>query len=93
MNAETTYKFHTDPGHGWLEVPQVDLDALGVTDQVSEYSYFRNGQVFLEEDCDATYFGKAFEERFGCWPRHTEIYLEVTPIRQFEKFRKVLSRS
>ena len=54
--------FHCDPSHGWLEVPREDIDALGIADQISAYSYAmaathkRAGMVYLEEDCDASLF-------------------------------------
>ena len=54
--------FHCDPSHGWLEVPREDIDALGLADQISAYSYAmaathkRAGMVYLEEDCDASLF-------------------------------------
>jgi len=54
--------FHCDAGHGWLEVPREDVDALGLADQISAYSYAmasthqRAGMVYLEEDCDASLF-------------------------------------
>jgi hypothetical protein len=52
------YRFHADPGHGWLEVPVAELAALGIADKVSGYSYLsRDGKTaYLEEDCDATVF-------------------------------------
>lgn len=45
--------FHTDPGHGWLAVPLEELEVLGVAKDISTYSYFKAGIVYLEEDCDA----------------------------------------
>ena len=54
--------FHCDPSHGWLEVNREDIDALGIADQISAYSYAmaathkRAGMVYLEEDCDASLF-------------------------------------
>ena len=57
-----TLTFHADPAHGWLEVPREDIDALGIADQISAYSYAmaathkRAGMVYLEEDCDASLF-------------------------------------
>lgn len=43
--------FHTDSGHGWLEVALADIRELQIN--VSEYSYIKGERVFLEEDCDA----------------------------------------
>jgi hypothetical protein len=46
--------------------------------------------VYLEEDCDASLFCEKFRERFGAYPQHDERFLQHTPIRGFERFRKVL---
>ncbi len=65
-----TYIFHTDPGHGWLEVPFAMVYALGIGHEVSRYSYMtRDCQTFyLEEDCDAYRFIRAYEAKFGAKP-------------------------
>jgi hypothetical protein len=54
--------FHDDPGHGWLEVPTVLLDVLGLAQRISAYSYRSGDTVFLEEDCDAVLFHEAATE-------------------------------
>jgi hypothetical protein len=62
------YTFHTDPGHGWLEVPQAELERLGILDKISHYSYQSRFAAinapfcYLEEDCDAAIFHRAKEE-------------------------------
>jgi hypothetical protein len=53
------YKFYADPGHGWLAVKRVELEALGIADKVSRYSYQFGNTVYLEEDCDAGLFFNA----------------------------------
>jgi len=50
------YRFISDPGHAWLEVPRAELVALNILDKVSHYSYQNKGMVYLEEDCDAGLF-------------------------------------
>ena len=50
------YEYHTDPGHGWLAVPDVELALLGLSGSISGYSYQRGAVVYLEEDCDMTKF-------------------------------------
>jgi len=50
------YRFISDPGHAWLEVPRAELVALGILQKVSQYSYQNKGMVYLEEDCDAGLF-------------------------------------
>ena len=57
----TTYTFHHDDGHGWLEVPYQDMLNLGVTlEDVSRFSYATvinyRPTVFLEEDIDVAVF-------------------------------------
>lgn len=57
------YKFISDPGHGWLEVTRAELEALGLIEKISRYSYQRGALVYLEEDCDAPLFVEAKEAR------------------------------
>ena len=55
------YKFYTDPGHGWLEVPLKELLELNISQNISKYSYISSNKqfVYLEEDCDAPRFLEA----------------------------------
>lgn len=48
--------FHTDPGHGWLEVPKVIARGLGKAfcDSISFFSYQDQNNLYLEEDDDAS---------------------------------------
>lgn len=55
------YTFHSDAGHGWLEVRKRELEDLGIADKVSSYSYVRGDKVYLEEDCDASLFINALD--------------------------------
>lgn len=48
--------FHTDAGHGWLEVAIADIRDLKMTFLISNYSYKKGDRAFLEEDCDAFQF-------------------------------------
>jgi len=50
------YKFHFDSGHGWLEVKLIELIRLGIDEKISSYSYYNNGIMYLEEDCDMRIF-------------------------------------
>jgi len=58
-----TLTFHTDPGHGWLEVPHTLVASLGIASKVSAYSYQGRGNVYLEEDCDASLAIEAMKAR------------------------------
>lgn len=53
------YKYHTDAGHGWLEVEVEEIRKLGLTDKISSYSYVNGYKMYLEEDCDMATFIKA----------------------------------
>ncbi len=53
------YDFFADPGHGWLKVTRTELVRLKLIDKISSHSYQKNGNVFLEEDCDLSLFYRA----------------------------------
>ncbi len=57
--------FHSDPGHGWLEIPTSVLVQLGIQTKISAYSYIDTyGQTaFLEEDCDAGVLMDALKDK------------------------------
>jgi hypothetical protein len=58
-----TYDFISDPGHGWLKVPMMDLIGSGITNEISCFSYYTQSHAYLEEDCDAPTFIKAVEQQ------------------------------
>ena len=58
-----TYTYHTDNGHGWLEVPVADFQNAGLKmSQVRDYSYATvqgdtyERTLYLEEDCHMSLF-------------------------------------
>ena len=53
----TEYTYHQDPGHGWIEVPLVEVARLRLNP--SRYSYRQSERVFLEEDKDGSDWAKA----------------------------------
>ena len=59
------YTYHTDPGHGWLEVGVDELILLGIGDKISSYSYINGGKAYLEEDCDMALFINKMESAMG----------------------------
>ena len=80
-----TYIFHTDPGHGWLAVKRDELIRLGILYKITPYSYQKGSTVYLEEDCDASFFiqaKKAAGEEF----EYRESHQENTPIRRYASF-------
>lgn len=61
-----TFTFHTDPGHGWLEVTTRQLKEVGLTPgDFTAYSYQRRDTLFLEEDVDASIFLRTWEAHKG----------------------------
>lgn len=58
-----TLHSYSDPGHGWLKCKRKLLVDLGIADKISRFSYQRNEDVYLEEDCDVSVFMKAMESR------------------------------
>jgi len=62
----TQFTFHTDPSHGWLEVPVAELHRINLTpSDFSAYSYQQGEVVYLEEDCDAPVFMRTYEANIG----------------------------
>jgi len=80
-----TYIFHSDPGHGWLEVTRAECKRLGILERISHYSYQRGDKVYLEEDCDAALWVEA-KRAAGEDFEFDEQHLEVTPIRNYPSF-------
>jgi hypothetical protein len=55
-------KFHSDPGHGWIEITLSQiLDAGLKPSDFSSYSYRDGSKFYLEEDCDAPKFLSAYK--------------------------------
>ena len=77
------YRFITDAGHGWLEVPRTELEALHIAGEVSSYSYQHGELVYLEEDCDATLF---WDAKGLTRADITDVYQNPTPIRGYPHF-------
>jgi hypothetical protein len=62
----TTFTFHSDPSHGWLEVSAAELFNVGfLPSDFSAYSYQQGDVAYLEEDCDAPVFIQAYEAHIG----------------------------
>lgn len=59
MKLEIT--FHSDPSHGWAEIPHQFINALGIGGKISRYSYQDDINAYLEEDCDLATFMQTAE--------------------------------
>ena len=77
MRARSLYRFISDPGHGWLEVPLSELVELGIAQEISSFSYqSKDGNlVYLEEDCDLGRFAdaKGWSQKTA-WENWKEVY-------------------
>ena len=53
------YRYISDPGHGWLAVPVIEVSALNI--EITAFSYVdrRNEFAYLEEDLDMSTFVNA----------------------------------
>lgn len=80
------FKFHTDPGHGWLEVPRHLLDDLNIGQKITSFSYEKDDKVYLEEDRDILTFMNVFVPRFGR-PNYIEVYAENSPVRKYSRYK------
>jgi hypothetical protein len=80
-----TIVMHTDPGHGWAEVPRQELFDLGIADKITQFSYQKGDKVFLEEDCDLTTFCEKLRARNVQYV-FDEQYKNYTPIRNYQRF-------
>lgn len=63
------YTFFSDPGHGWLSVSMKEIEALGIKNKITHYSYISPSKtrVYLEEDGDLLTFLYAKFENISDW--------------------------
>jgi hypothetical protein len=83
------FDFIADPGHGWVKVPFSLLETLGITEQITRYSYQRKNFAYLEEDCDADTFFQAYKKHYGfeptCRYRHSNKNSKIRSYRDYDK--------
>ena len=84
----TRYNFHSDPGHGWLEVGRDELAMLKIADAISSYSYQRGDKVYLEEDCDAALFINALKNLGVKFIFNIVTSNNDSPIRMMQRYMK-----
>ena len=77
MNT-SLFQYISDASHGWVKVLKHEIDALGIAEQISSFSYINRhtGEVYLEEDCDAPIFLNAYKEKYGDEIRFHETHTE-----------------
>ena len=85
---EIDLTFYTDPGHGWLEVPNDLLKMVLPNLDISHYSYMKGHEVYLEEDADATKFLKAAKEQGYEVKIHESNTNSESRIRRYKPYNK-----
>jgi len=78
-----TFKYHHDESHGWLEVDQEALMALGIVEKISEYSYMNGSKIYLEEDVDMPLFLDEVRSQYNLEPQLLHDRVEVSTIRDY----------
>ena len=65
-DRRSNVRWHSDPGHAWLQVPYQLLVDAGVRNAITQYSRVDKStpwMAYLEEDFDARVFLQACEEQ------------------------------
>lgn len=79
-------KFYCDPGHGWVAVKISLLRELGITGQISGYSYVKGGTAYLEEDCDAERLIRALDAKGIAYKIESKHTNARSPIRSYKSW-------
>ena len=82
------HDFCSDAGHGWLKVTTAELLNLKIYGEISSYSHVLGDDVYLEEDCDAPTFVRAYETQYGLKPAFKSVdHGALSPIRGYDRFK------
>lgn len=74
-----------DPSHGWIAADLTLLIRLGLTGNLSPYSYREGSIVWLEEDCDAPMFITALRNA-GISYEIADVHVQHTHIRDLPRW-------
>jgi hypothetical protein len=94
-----TYRFFSDPSHGWLRVPVKKILELGIANKITRFSYVSpSGKyVYLEEDLDAGTFIDALCQRYNMtmedlrpFIKHNDSTEKHSGIRSYQSFSSAL---
>lgn len=75
---------HSDPGHGWGEVP-MELLPKEVRRKISHCSYWKRDVLFLEEDCDLPLAIEYFKSQGVAVSYDWKYTNEDSPIRMYSR--------
>lgn len=82
------YQRYHDPGHSWLRVRLVELITLGISAEISAYSYQRGKWAYLEEDCDMDVFVRACQAREHKITIKNHVTNKSSRIRTFQSYNR-----
>ena len=83
-----TFTLYYDAGHGWLAVPMHLAASVGLYEgDFTAYSYRQGNVLFLEEDCDAMLFVRAWEAEHGTILTHAVDHGNWSEIRNMDSVR------
>lgn len=89
--TKKTRVFHVyeDPGHGWIKVKKSMIHDLGLTEEISSFSYQYGEYAFLEEDRDAGLFIHALRKA-GIKPSYRSHHTnKQSKIRGYSRYNKI----
>jgi len=82
------FTFYFDAGHGWLAVSETQAAMVGLTEgDFTAYSYREGDMLYLEEDCDALTFVRAWEAENGTILTHAVDHGNWSEIRNMDSVR------
>lgn len=86
-NPKNAVTYVSDPSHSYLKVPVHLVENLDFANKISEYSFFNDKFVWLEEDCDMALFFNALDERSLPEPIiYTQTLEDQAPFRLYPRF-------
>jgi hypothetical protein len=72
----------SDPGHSWLAVQRKRIDALGLTKQISSFSYMDSEWLYLEEDADRSLY---LQTEGLATPQHYRQFWGLVATKEYER--------
>jgi len=69
---QQVFHYYQDSSHGWVKVKKSILEELGISHEISKFSYMKGEYAYLEEDSDSRTFILAYEKINGKRPTFNE---------------------
>jgi hypothetical protein len=78
--------YFNDGGHGWYSVKRDKLEAMGILEKITGFSYQKGKTVYLEADWDASLFFNALTEEEKQSIKIVDSYKHRSPVRNYARF-------